>query len=103
MNTESFQAGIKQYATRAIGQSNINAKSLSAYRIPLPPLVIQQAIIAEVEAEQALVNANREIIKRFEKKIRAAVGRVWGEDCSKSRGKLTHVRKKNPECQLRTN
>ena len=31
------------------------------------------------EAEQALVDANRELIARFEKKIRDAVGRVWGE------------------------
>ena len=78
MNTEGFQAGIKQYATRAIGQSNINAKSLAAYRIPLPPLPTQRAIVAEIEAEQALVNANRELIERFEKKIRTVVERVWG-------------------------
>ena len=80
MNTEDFQAGIKQYATRAIGQSNINAKSLAAYRVPLPPLETQQAIVAEVKAEQALVAANRELVERMEGKIRAAVGRVWGED-----------------------
>ena len=78
MNTEGFQAGIKQYATRAIGQSNINAKSLAAYRIPLPPLATQQAIVEEIEAEQALVKANRELIERFEKKIRGVVGRMWG-------------------------
>ena len=88
MNTESFQAGIKQYATRAIGQSNINAKSLSAYRIPLPPLVTQQAIIAEVEAEQALVNTNRELVERMEGKIRAAVGRVWGKRSEKVEWKV---------------
>ena len=80
MNTERFQGGIKQYATRAIGQSNINAKSLAAYHIPLPPLETQQAIVAEIEAEQALVESNRELIERFEKKIQAAIARVWGED-----------------------
>ena len=70
MNTESFQAGIKQYATRAIGQSNINAKSLAAYRIPVPPLSTQNRIVAEIEAEQALVNANHELIASFEKRSR---------------------------------
>ena len=80
MNTERFQGGIKQYATRAIGQSNINAKSLAAYHIPLPPLETQQAIVAEIEAEQALVDANRELMNRFEKKIEAVIARVWGED-----------------------
>jgi len=79
MNTESFQQGIKQYASRAIGQSNINAKSLTAYRIPLPPIETQRAIVAEIEAEQALVAANRDLITRMEKKIQSTIARVWGE------------------------
>lgn len=40
----------------------------------------QQAIVAEIEAEQALVNANRELIARFEKKIQATLARIWGEE-----------------------
>jgi type I restriction enzyme M protein len=48
--------------------------------IPLPPLDTQQAIVAEIEDEQGLVNANRELITRFEKKIQNTLARVWGED-----------------------
>ena len=48
-------------------------------RIALPPMEIQQAIIAEIEAEQALVNANRELIDRFEKKIEDTLARIWGD------------------------
>ncbi len=80
MNSKNFQQGIKQFASRAIGQSNINAKNLAAYPIPLPPLATQQAIVAEIEAEQALVAANRELIARMEKKIQATLARVWGEE-----------------------
>jgi type I restriction enzyme M protein len=80
MNSHSFQQGIKQFASLAIGQSNINAKNLAAYPIPLPPLATQQAIVVEIEAEQALVVANRELITRFEKKIQATLARIWGED-----------------------
>ena len=47
--------------------------------IPLPPLATQQAIVAEIEAEQALVAANRELIARFEQKIQATLARIWGE------------------------
>ena len=82
MNTESFQTGIKQYASRAIGQSNINAKSLGAYRIPLPSVSVQDSVVAELDAEKTLVKANRELIQRFEGKIQSAVGRVWGEGAS---------------------
>ena len=70
--------------TRAMshgGTMNIlSVKILKALQIPVPPLETQQAIVAELEAEQALVNANRELIERFERKTQAAVGRVWGED-----------------------
>jgi type I restriction enzyme M protein len=40
----------------------------------------QRAIVAEIEAEQGLVSANRDLITRFEKKIQATLARVWGED-----------------------
>ena len=43
------------------------------------PEYAQQAIIAEIEAEQALVNANRELIDRFEKKIQDTLARIWGD------------------------
>jgi hypothetical protein len=36
--------------------------------------------VAEIEAEQALVAANRELITRFEQKIRATLARIWGEE-----------------------
>jgi len=45
----------------------------------LPPLATQQAIVAEIEAEQALVAANRELITRFEQKIQTTLARIWGE------------------------
>ena len=48
-------------------------------RITLPPLETQQAIVAEIEAEQALVEANRELMERFEKKIQDTLARVGGD------------------------
>jgi len=52
------------------------------YSIPLPPLATRQAIVAEIEAEQALVAANRELIVRLEKQIQATLARVWGEEAA---------------------
>jgi type I restriction enzyme M protein len=45
----------------------------------LQPLATQQAIVAEIEAEQALVSAIRELITRFEQKIQATLARIWSE------------------------
>ncbi len=65
---------------RGGNQSNLSAQVLKKYSIPLPPLATQQAIVAEIEAEQALVASNRELIARFEKKIQSTLGRVWGTE-----------------------
>ena len=62
------------------GQPQFNGNALKQVKVPLPPLATQQAIVAEIEAEQALVAANRELIARFEKKIQATLTRVWGEE-----------------------
>lgn len=74
---------VKQYLEeKAIGvtMKNLNQGILAGIQIPLPPLATQQAIVAEIEAEQALVAANRELIGRFERKIQATLARVWGEE-----------------------
>ena len=52
---------------------------LKELRTPVPPLEIQRAIVTELEAEQAIVNANRELLVRFEKKISEAIDQVWGD------------------------
>ena len=67
----------------------IKASVLKELTIPLPPLATQQAIVAEIEAEQALVAANRELIARFEKKIQATLARVWGENTPEPTGENT--------------
>ena len=52
--------------------------AMETRRFPLPPISTQRAIVAEIEAEQSLVNANRELIDRFEKKIQTTLARIWG-------------------------
>ena len=58
-------------------QPKLNQAALSSIKIPLPNLKTQRAIVAEIEAEQTLVNANRELIRRMEAKIKTAIDRVW--------------------------
>ncbi|MFP5417954.1 MAG: N-6 DNA methylase [Gammaproteobacteria bacterium] len=69
-------------AATGVAQKTVSLNSLRNFSIPLPPLATQRAIVAEIEAEQALVAANRELITRFEQKIQAALARVWGEEIS---------------------
>ena len=59
---------------------NITKSDVINFKLPLPDIETQLAIVAEIEAEQALVTANKELITRFEKKIQATLARIWGDD-----------------------
>ena len=72
---EILAAGIKPGVT----VQSFHSGFFKSYQLPLPSLATQQVIVAEIEAEQALVAANRELITRFEQKIQATLARVWGE------------------------
>lgn len=74
---EEVNGKIKREATGATVRHTSPTRILSV-QIPLPDLPTQRAIVAEIEAEQALVNANRELIRRMEAKVKAAIDRVWG-------------------------
>lgn len=49
------------------------------FKVPVFPLSTQRAIVAGIEAEQALAGASWELIARFEKGIQATLARVWGD------------------------
>ena len=75
MLSDAFNDRIRGYYERA-SIPKINRSQLFEVEIPVPSLETQKAIVAEIEAEQALVNANRELIERFEKKIQTVLNRI---------------------------
>lgn len=40
----------------------------------------QDEFVAGIEAEQRRVEGNRQLLSRMEKKIAAALARIWGEE-----------------------
>jgi type I restriction enzyme M protein len=67
-------------AATGVAQKTVSLTALRSFNVPLPSLKIQEGIAAEIDVERTLVDANRELIARFEKKIQATLARVWGED-----------------------
>lgn len=65
---------------------NISKKDFLELIIPLPPIEVQQQIVSQIEKEQALVNANKQLIAIFEQKIKDRIAKVWGGD--KKEGKV---------------
>lgn len=78
MLSSAFNEVIRGFYERA-SIPKINQTQLFGTRIPLPPLDTQRAIVAEIEAVQALVNSNRDLIARMEARIKAKIDEVWGE------------------------
>lgn len=80
LNTKEAKDFCLRVKTDGINQSNINAKILATFKIPLPSIKIQHQIIVKIEKEQSLVNANKELIEIFEQKIKDRIAKVWGEE-----------------------
>jgi len=76
----SFREYWKTVANSTRKDPNITKSDVINFRLPLPDIDTQRAIVAEISAEQAAVNANKELIKRFEAKIKAAIERAWSEE-----------------------
>ena len=56
----------------------IGWSDFAALEVEVPPVDMQETFAKEIEAEQALVNGNRDLIARLEKKIESAIAGVWG-------------------------
>jgi len=60
-------------------QPKLNQKALNSIMIPFPSFDTQNQIVAQIEKEQELVNANKQLIELFEQKIKDRIAKVWGE------------------------
>ncbi len=78
LTTQSVTDYILQ-KSRSLMQPNLSIKDLAKLEIPLPDLATQERLVAQIEQEQTLVNANTELINLYEAKIKQRIARVWGE------------------------
>ena len=84
LSSEEVQSRYFRDTSGAAIQNVASMKEMRAIPMPLPPLTIQREIVAEIEAERALVEANRKLVEIFEKKIQAKLNEIWDKgivDC----------------------
>ena len=78
LNRDEFEdAAIK--SSSGIAQKNMSTEWLKEYEIPLPPVEIQREIVAELEFEQTLIDANKKLIEIYQQKIKSKIAEIWGE------------------------
>ena len=78
-NTDNFRRQLFANSAGGVRQSNISNKGIESILIALPPIETQLQIVAQIEKEQTLVNANKQLIEIFEQKIKDRIAKVWGE------------------------
>ncbi|WP_318652067.1 restriction endonuclease subunit S [Pseudomonas sp. PDM14] len=76
--TPEFRAHGAIRMTGTGGLQRVPRDVLAEWKIPVPQNIEEQRTLIEaVEAEQALINANKELIACFEAKIKAVIDKVW--------------------------
>jgi len=59
------------------GIPGLNRNDAYQKEIPLPPIEVQQKIVAKIEAERKVIDGCRELIKTYEDKIKRVIDKVW--------------------------
>ena len=77
---------IKWRPAEGVTIARLYNKIIEETKMPIPPLKIQSQIVAQIEKEQELVNANKQLIELFEQKIKNRIAKVWGTSASLSTG-----------------
>jgi type I restriction enzyme S subunit len=69
----------KQVANLSYGGTMgiLSLKVLKSLKLAVPPLAAQQVIVAQIEKEQQLVDANKQLIQIYEQKIKSKIAEVW--------------------------
>jgi len=65
--------------SNSAGIALINNGDIKGVKIPLPDIKTQRRIVSQIEKEQELINANKQLIEIFEQKIKDRIAKVWGE------------------------
>lgn len=57
----------------------LSFKTVEVVQIPIIPIEEQNLIVSQIEKEQQLVNASKELIKIYEQKIKDEINKLWEE------------------------
>ena len=70
---------MKSTGGRGLAMIHLTKAGFEKTLIPLPPIETQREIVAELEAEQKLIDANKKLIEIYQQKIKSKIAEVWGE------------------------
>ncbi len=60
-------------------QPQITGASLKPFKIPIPPLEVQEQIVAELDGYAAIIETARSLIENYDSRIEKAIERLWNQ------------------------
>jgi len=78
LESDTIQSSFFQNQLGVAIQNVASVKILKKIKLPLPPLDKQKQIVAQIEAEQKIVNSNKILIEIYHQKIKDKIAEVWG-------------------------
>ncbi len=57
---------------------SMRKSTVEKHKIALPPIKVQEHVVAQIEEEQKLVDANKKLIEISERKIKKEIEELWG-------------------------
>jgi len=76
LNSSQIQNGITNKATGVAINNMFATSELKKFKIPLPPLHVQQEIVTEIEGYEKIIDDARSLIQNYEHKIRDRIASV---------------------------
>jgi type I restriction enzyme M protein len=70
---------IKKEGGRGLAMVHLTKQGFENTLVPIPSLQEQERIVAQLEDEQKLVDANKKLVEIFQQKIKDKIAEVWGE------------------------
>jgi len=77
LRSQQIQSGIGDKSTGVALKNMFATSELKRFTIPLPPIVIQKEIVAEIENLEASINTAQELIDSYDQKIKSKIAEVW--------------------------
>ena len=67
--SEFFIDKAKTFAQKAVNQASLRVADIKSIQIPLPPLSVQEEIVAEIEGYQKIIDGAKMVVENYKPKI----------------------------------
>lgn len=85
LNNDSFERDA-MYDSSGVAQKNLSMKWIKGYKIPLPSLEEQKAIVAKLDRAQRLIDIDKQMLAKYDQLIQSVFLEMFGDPVTNEKG-----------------